>query len=140
LARKFNADHYFLSDKNIEEKVKEVTNGEGADVVMITCASPDAQEQALLLARHRARINFFGGLPSGARNISIPSNLIHYQECMILGSHGSLPRHHRKALEVMEKGMVNPGEYITHRFPLEEIQEAFKAAESHEGLKVVVNP
>ena len=140
LARKFNADYYFLSDEHIEEKVKEVTNGEGADVVMVACASPEAQEQALLLARHRARINFFGGLPSGARNISISSNLIHYQECMVLGSHGSLPRHHQKALRVMEKGMVTPAEYITHRFPLEKIREAFKAAESHEGLKVVVNP
>ncbi len=35
---------------------------------------------------------------------------------MVLGSHGSLPRHHQKALRVMEKGMVNPAEYITHRF------------------------
>ena len=63
MAKKYGADHYFLSDDpDIEAQVKGVTKGEGPDVLMITCASPDAQEQALLLARHRARINFFGGL------------------------------------------------------------------------------
>jgi threonine dehydrogenase-like Zn-dependent dehydrogenase len=33
-----------------------------------------------------------------------------------------------------------PEQYITHRFPLDQIHEAFHAAESREGLKVVVNP
>jgi L-iditol 2-dehydrogenase len=140
MARSFGADHYFLSDEHLEERVLEVTDGEGADVIMVTCASPEAQEMSLRLARHRARINFFGGLPKGSRDIAISSNLIHYKECTVLGSHGSLPRHHRKALQVMERGMVHPSRYITHRFPLEAIGEAFRMAESHQGLKVVVNP
>ncbi|MGQ9473881.1 MAG: alcohol dehydrogenase catalytic domain-containing protein [Candidatus Caldatribacteriaceae bacterium] len=140
MAKRFPADHYFLSDEHLPERVKEVTDGEGADVVMVTCASPEAQEIALEVARHRARINFFGGLPKGTRNISLSSNLIHYKECFLMGSHGSLSRHHHKALQVMERGMVHPSWYITHRFPLTEIQEAFRVAESHQGLKVVVNP
>ena len=140
-AKQFGADHYFLSgDEGLVEKVMEVTNGEGIDVVMVACASPNAQELALELVRHRGRVNFFGGLPKGSRKISIDSNLIHYKECMVLGSHGSLPRHHRKALQVMDKGMVKASQYITHRFPLDRIHEAFKVAESHQGLKVVVNP
>jgi L-iditol 2-dehydrogenase len=141
IAKKFGADHYFLSDDpDLEAKVKGVTKGEGPDVIMITCASPDAQEQSLTLARHRARINFFGGLPSTARELNISSNLIHYKEVTVLGSHGSLPRHHKKALQIIEKDMVHTGQYITHRFPLDRIHEAFHAAESREGLKVVVNP
>lgn len=141
MAKKYGADHYFLSDDpDIEEKVKGVTKGEGPDVIMITCASPDAQEQSLLLARHRARINFFGGLSSTARKLNISSNLIHYKELTVLGSHGSLPRHHKKAIQIIDKGMVHAAQYITHRFPLEQIHEAFHAAESREGLKVVVNP
>ncbi|MDI3525476.1 MAG: hypothetical protein PWP60_151 [Candidatus Atribacteria bacterium] len=140
-AKQFGADHYFLSgDEHLIEKVMEATHGEGIDVVMVACASPDAQELALELVRHRGRVNFFGGLPKGSRKISIDSNLIHYKECMLLGSHGSLPRHHHKALQVMEKGMVKASQYITHRFPLSEIHKAFEVAESHQGLKVVVNP
>ncbi|MDK2897446.1 MAG: hypothetical protein PWP04_1566 [Candidatus Atribacteria bacterium] len=141
MAKKFGADHYFLStDDDLEEKIQAVTAGEGVNVIMVTCASPLAQEQALRLACHRGRINFFGGLPQNAPNISIPSNLIHYRECMVLGSHGSLPRHHLKALHVMDKGMVHPEQLITHRFPLDQVREAFQTAESHQGLKVVVNP
>ncbi len=140
MAKRFGADYYFLSDDTVEEKVRDVTHGEGADVIMVTCASPEAQELSLKLARNRAHINFFGGLPRGTRNINISSNLIHYKECTVLGSHGSLPRHHHQALRVMEKNMVHPSSYITHRFPLAEIHEAFRMAESHQGLKVVVNP
>jgi len=141
MAKKYGADHYFLSnDPDIEAKVKGVTKGEGPDVIMITCASPDAQEQSLLLARHRARINFFGGLASTARKLNISSNLIHYKELNVLGSHGSLSRHHKKAIQIIDKRMVHTAQYITHRFPLDQIHEAFHAAESREGLKVVVNP
>ncbi|MEI6157888.1 MAG: zinc-binding dehydrogenase, partial [Atribacterota bacterium] len=141
MARKYGADHYFLSeDPDIEQKVKDVTGGEGPDVIMVTCASPEAQEQSLKIARHRARINFFGGLASTARNLNIPSNLIHYQELVLLGSHGSLPRHHQKAVKMISQGMVHAGNYITHRFPLDRVQEAYRASESREGLKVVVNP
>ncbi len=141
MAKKYSADHYFLSDDpDMEAKVKGVTRGEGPDVIMITCASPEAQEQSLLLARHRARINYFGGLATNARKLNISSNLIHYKELTVLGSHGSLPRHHKKAIQIIDKGMVHAAQYITHRFPLDRIHEAFRAAESREGLKVVVNP
>jgi len=141
MAKKYGADHYFLSeDPDIEKKVMDATQGEGPDVLMITCASPDAQDHSLRLARHRARVSFFGGLASNARNLSIKSNLIHYKELTVLGSHGSLPRHHQKAIKMISKGMVHTAQYITHHFPLDQILEAFHAAELREGLKVVVNP
>ncbi|HSV31949.1 MAG TPA: alcohol dehydrogenase catalytic domain-containing protein [Atribacteraceae bacterium] len=141
MARQFGADHYFLSEQpDIVENVRAVTRSEGPDIVMVTCASPAAQELAITIARHRARVNLFGGLPKDSRNISVPSNVIHYKECMVMGSHGSLPRHHWKAIQVISAGMVRPARVITHRFPLENVREAFEMAESHAGLKVIVNP
>jgi L-iditol 2-dehydrogenase len=120
--------------------VREITDGLGPDVVVTTCGSVEAHEQAIEMVAKRGRVNLFGGLGKGARNLNVPSNTIHYKECCVLGSHGSVPRHHRIAMAMIEKGIVDVARCITHRFPLDEIQAAFDAAEKHEGLKVLVKP
>ncbi|MBA7501239.1 MAG: alcohol dehydrogenase catalytic domain-containing protein [Clostridia bacterium] len=141
IARKFSADTFISSlEENFVERVVEETKGEGADVVMVACANPSAQEEALEIVGHRGRVNFFGGLAPGSRKIKIDSNLIHYKECFVLGSHGSVPRHHKIALELLSRGAVKGKDFITHHFSLDKIKEAFKVAEGHQGLKVIVNP
>lgn len=120
--------------------VLEATHGEGADVVITANSSVESHVQALQMARNRGRINFFGGLPKGSPAISLESNLIHYKELTLTGSHGSVPRQHRLALELISSGVMRARDYITHRFSLDEIDEAFKAAEGRAGMKVVVHP
>ena len=141
LARAFGADHYVCSeDTDVLDAVRDITCGRGPDVVVTTCGSVEAHEQAIEMVAKHGRVNLFGGLGKGARNLSIPSNTIHYKECFVLGSHGSVPRHHRIAMALIEKGVVDVARCITHRFPLDEIHAAFDAAEKHEGLKVLVKP
>ncbi len=141
IARKFSADTFISSsEENLVERVMEETKGEGADVVMVACANPSAQEEALEIVGHRGRVNFFGGLPPGSTRIKIDSNLIHYKECFVLGSHGSVPRHHKIALDLLSRGAVKGKDFITHHYNLDDIKEAFGAAEAHQGLKVIVNP
>ena len=122
------------------EGVLQATGGRGADVVITANSSVETHEQALRMVRNRGRINFFGGLPKGARPISLESNLVHYKELCITGSHGSVPRQHRLALEMLASGTIPGKEFITHTFPLDEIQTAFKVAEGHSGMKVVIHP
>jgi len=141
ISRNFSADIYISSsEEDFVKRVMEETGGEGADVVMVACANPSAQEEALKVVGHRGRVNFFGGLPPGSPRISIDSNLIHYKECFVLGSHGSVPRQHKLALELLAKGRIKGRDFITHHFSLDEIEEAFKVAEGHKGLKVMINP
>jgi len=141
IARKFSVDVFVSSlEENFVERVMQETEGEGADVVMVACANPSAQEEALEVVGHRGRVNFFGGLPPGSARIKIDSNLIHYKECFVLGSHGSVPRQHKIALDLLSRGIIKGKNFITHHFNLDEIDEAFEAAEGHQGLKVIVNP
>jgi len=141
LARAFGADHYVCSeDTDVLDAVREITNGRGPDVVVTTCGSVEAHEQAIKMVAKHGRVNLFGGLGKDARNLDVPSNTIHYKECFVLGSHGSVPRHHRIAMALIEKGVVDVARCITHRFPLDDIRAAFDAAEKHEGLKVAVKP
>jgi L-iditol 2-dehydrogenase len=45
-----------------------------------------------------------------------------------------------RALRLVESGAVDVMPLVTHRFPLEDVGEAFTRAAAREGLKVVVEP
>jgi L-iditol 2-dehydrogenase len=117
----------------------EETGGEGVDLVVTTAGTVRAQEDAIQIVRHRGYVNFFGGLKNQP-NLSIDSNLIHYKECFVMGSHGSLPRHHANAIELIAQGLVRSSDYKSNEFGLYEIEEAFSYHESRQGLKVIVHP
>lgn len=141
LARRFNADVYICSsEEDAVARVKEETHGLGADVIITANASPDAQQAALQMAKNRAWINFFGGLPKGKSVVPLDTNLIHYKELFVCGSHGCMPRHHQKAVELIADGVINVKQYISHRFPLDKAQDAFAAAEDRNGMRVVIAP
>lgn len=128
------------SEEDLRAAVMEETGGEGADVVYVCAPSREAQELALELAAPRGRVNFFGGLPRDERRVSVDANTVHYKELFIAGASSSLPEHNREALRLLAAREIDPARLITHRFPLEEIAEAFAVAERREGIKVVVNP
>ena len=46
----------------------------------------------------------------------------------------------RDALAVLASGAIDPAAVISHRVPLEEVEEAFRLARSGEATKVVVEP
>jgi len=141
IAKSLGAAAYICSgDENAVERVLEETGGLGADVVITCNPSPESQVDAIRMAKNRARVNFFGGLPKDRAIVPLDTNLIHYKELFVHGAHGSLPRHHQQAIELINNGIVDMKKFITHRFPLERIEEAIRVAESHEGLRVIVNP
>jgi L-iditol 2-dehydrogenase len=140
IAKKFNADCYICSNEEDPlPRIKEETDGLGADVIFTANPNPQSQADALQMAKNRARICFFGGLPAGS-TVTLETNIIHYKELMVLGSHGSLPRHHRKALKLIAARRPDIRPFISNHFPLDKINEAFAASDSHKELRVIVEP
>lgn len=147
LARVAGADYYLHSlqakgqaNADTAASVMDITGGRGADVVFTACASPEAQEDALCMVGTRGVVNFFGGLPATTRPIQLLSNLIHYKEITVTGSHGSTPRQHALAVDLIASGRVNLAGLVTHRFTLDEIRQALQATQERTGLKVMVKP
>lgn len=142
IARKIGAaDVYICSSREDSiQRVLEETGGLGADVLFTSCPSPQAQVDAIHMAKNRARVSFFGGLPKDNCQVTLDTNIIHYKELLITGAHGAMPIHHGKAIDLIASGKIDIKQYLSHTFPLDDIEEAFKAAEGHEGLRVVVNP
>lgn len=140
MAREFNADVFIpSSEENAIERVLEETKGMGADVVITACPSPQAQIDALKMAKNRARVNFFGGLAKGS-SITIDSNIIHYKELFVHGTHGAMTRHHLKAVDLIASGTIDMKKFISHKLPLDSIKEGFEIAEGRKGKRVIINP
>ena len=141
MARKFGADVYICSsEEDSIKRVLEETQGLGADVVITSNPSPEAQQDALKMAKNRARVNFFGGLPMDKSIVALNTNLIHYKELFVHGAHGQMPIHHLKAVNLIASGAIDANQYISHVFSLDDINEAFATAEGHSGMRVIVHP
>jgi len=141
MARHFRGDATFLcmEDGDPVEAILAATGGEGVDLVITTAGTVQSHEDAIRMVRHRGYVNLFGGLKNQPK-LSIDSNLIHYKECFVMGSHGSLPRHHRIAVDMIANGSVRAKDYISKIFPLDQIEEALAFHDSGKGLKTIVKP
>jgi L-iditol 2-dehydrogenase len=141
MARGFLPEARFVAteEENLVDVVMRETDGEGVDLVITTAGTVQAHEDAIRMVAHRGYVNLFGGLKNQPK-LTIDSNLIHYKECFVMGSHGSLPRHHRKAVGLIARGAVKARSYVSAAFPLEKTPEAFAWHESRAGLKVIVAP
>ena len=128
------------SEEDALERVFRETGGRGADVVIVACASIEAQQQAIKMVAKRGNVNLFGGLPKGSTSIQFDSNLVHYKESFVTGTHGGSNRHCKIALEMISSGRVKAKEYISYQRGLSEFKEALQLAETKKGLKVFIQP
>lgn len=128
------------SSENAIQRIKEETEGRGADRIIVSCPSGKAQEESLSMVAPRGIINFFGGLPLDNPFIKFNSNLIHYGEFYVVGTHGSAPYHNELALSLISQEKVRIKELVTHRLPLERLEEGLALAESKKGMKILINP
>lgn len=141
IAKTYEADAYIATaEEDVVERCRELTGGVGPDIVLTTCGSVEAHEQAVEMVAHRGCVNLFGGLGKDARPMSVLSNTIHYKECFVTGSHGSVPRQHELAVRLLENGTIRVKPLITHTFPLNEIHQAFETMQSRQGMKIIVHP
>ncbi len=141
MSRVASADIYIdNSRERALERVLEETEGRGAEVVIVACSSGRAQEESLQMVASRGNVNFFGGLPKDNPYIKFNSNLPHYREFSLVGTHGSSPGHNLLALKLIAEGRIKAKELITHHLPLDELPEGIGITEKGEGLKVIIKP
>ena len=135
------ADVYISPLKeDVVERVIQETEGRGADVVIVACGSGQAQEEALKMVARRGNVNLFGGLPKDSPSIEFDSNLIHYKEAFVIGTHGGSTRQCKTALDMIVSGKIKAKKYVSSRLHLTDFIKAIKLAEERKGLKIFINP
>jgi L-iditol 2-dehydrogenase len=95
------------------------------DVVIEAVGKPEIWEAAVRLVRKGGTVNFFGGCPSGT-TVSLDTTLIHYSNLTLLASFHHTPRSIRRALELIESGIIRAADFVDGECPLTKLPELFK--------------
>ncbi len=109
--------------------------GLGADIVIEVVGTQLAA--ALEAVRKGGKVLLFGINMKAVSSIA-PSQIT-VKEAQLLGTwiaNASFPR----AVEILEKGILDLAPLITHTFPLEKTGEAIEVLRRGEGVKVFINP
>ena len=140
-AETFGCDRLVNSmTENLEEIVMAMTDGLGADAVIVTAPAAPPQEQALKLVRKQGSVCLFASLPAGNSMLNIDSRLIHYGEIKLVGTSDSRPEHVQKAVAMLGSGSFPADKIASHFLPMSDIHQAFQLMKSGEALRVVLQP
>ena len=129
-------------DPTATDSVKEViklTDGFGADAVIVAVENMDAVEQGIKMVGKQGVIVVFAGFHP-PKDIRIDTNLLHYSEISVTGSSDFPAPLFPRALTLIDSRRIQVKPIISHSFPLEQIDEGFKAALSGRSLKTIITP
>ncbi len=126
-----------VAGDNLIEQVREITDGAMADVVIVGPGTSMAIATGIAAAGKGATVVQFTATPPDDELLLRPHDL-YFNETRLIPSYSCGPDETREAMSLVERGVINAGELVTHRFPLEQITEAFETAQKPESLKVIV--
>lgn len=110
----------------------------GPDLVIEAAGFISAVKLMADLRRRGTRVNLFG--ITTHEEFALDGGYTHFLETRMDASFGTTPKAMRRAIRLMERGLVDPEKIISHRFPLTKIHKAVEIMGSRERNKVVINP
>ncbi len=135
-------DEVVLAEDGVDvvAAVRALSDGRGADVVIVAAPSEAAHRDGIGMAASRGRISLFGSLPKDSPTVSFDANEIHYRELTIVGAANSTPAQNTAALAMIADGRVPVADLITQTLPLEGLPDAIMSAAGGRGMKYVIAP
>jgi len=112
-AKEKNVHLVCLTPDKLEEKVKELSGGRGADDIILAVGIQQVQQKALGLLGNGGAANLFGGLPRGQHILEVDALAVHYREIKLVGSSGGDPSDMAATLRAIADKQINPGNYVS---------------------------
>jgi len=126
-------------EEDVRERVLELTDGKGAEVVIVATGNKNAQEQGISVAAVRGRVVFFAGTYPSTK-VEVDPNRVHYDEIIITGASAHRLQNFYMSCDLIAHHKIDLLGLVTDRFPLEKTQEALDATINGIGLKKMVLP
>ena len=111
---------------------------DGPDLVVEAAGPIEAVELMVDLRRRGTKWNVFG--ITTHEKFELDGGVTHFLEGRMDASFGTTPLAMQRAIRLMERGLVDPGRIISHRFPLDRIHDAIDVMAGTERNKVIINP
>jgi threonine dehydrogenase-like Zn-dependent dehydrogenase len=127
LATELGADHVINAEaEDVRSRVRELTHGHGADVVIeVSAYATEPVADALYYAASGGRI-VLAGVKGFKAVPEFLSDLVVVKELTISGAFGVTSRAYRSAIRLIESGRVPLANMHTHDFPLSQAEHAIR--------------
>jgi L-iditol 2-dehydrogenase len=139
-AKEFGADDVIdVSGKSLVESLRRLTDGDMTDLAIVCPNSAEAMKEGIFSVSSGGTVLFFTPAKPDERLIIDP-NYLYFRDINIITSYSCGPAETKEALDLIEEGLIKAEKLVTHRFPIEKTDEAFRlVAEAKESLKVVIS-
>ena len=138
-AKKFEAIAINSGNTNALEQIKSETANQGVDVVIVATSSLNALKDAINFVRKGGTIVMFG-VPSKGAIIDLDMSEIYSKGITIVNSYAASDFDTKEALEKISNKQINVSQLITHKYNLQECQEAFVHAKSGDNaMKIIIS-
>lgn len=105
----------------------------GLDVVLETAGALEALELATRLPREGGRVVALGIVGRG-RELRVPADRFALRDLELIGSVGYTTAVWSRVVDLLAAGLVDLSPVVTHRFPVDRFEDAFRLMEKREGV------
>jgi L-iditol 2-dehydrogenase len=123
-----------VAPDEVGRTLADLSEGRGADVVVLTVAAPALVGAALGWVRDGGAVHLF----VGEGDAPVPLGELYRRELTLTATYSSSPADLAEAFELIRQGAVRVAELCSHRVPLERLAEGVGLMERREALKVYV--
>jgi L-iditol 2-dehydrogenase len=140
ISESFGLCHNLDAGSNPAEKVRELTEGRGADAVILAVAGNSLVRPAIDAARPGGRVMLFA--QTQRSEVTIDPAAVCVDEKTLLGSYSASVDLQEENVRLVFSGEVDLSRLVSHRFPLHQAVEALHLASNPgpESMKVVIQP
>jgi L-iditol 2-dehydrogenase len=137
---RLGADHVVNArEEDPVSTVKRLLGPRGADLVIEASGNMETPQQCVQMVKRGGKILFLAFYPGP---VTFDLSAAIRDDVTLYTTRGEGAGAVKRALSLAAQGKIRCGELVTHRFPLDQIQEGFRVARDREGdpIKVVFIP
>jgi len=137
LAREFGATD-IVTERGDEgvERIKELTNGVGADSVLECVGTQESMMQAIHATRPGGAVGYVG-VPHG---VALDGGKLFYGHVHLHGGPAPVRRFLPQLLDLVWSGKINPGKVFDLILPLDQVAEGYRAMDERRAIKTLLRP
>src|SRR5436305_1653652 len=137
LAREFGATD-IVTERGDEgvERIKQLTNGVGADSVLECVGTQESMMQAIKSTRPGGSVGYVG-VPHG---VTLDGADLFFRYVRLLGGPAPVRRYLPQLIDLVVAGKINPGKVFDLVLPLDQVAEGYRAMDERRAIKTLLRP
>ena len=118
------------------DRIKELTNGIGADAVLECVGTQESMMQAIRSTRPGGSVGYVG-VPHG---VDLNGEQLFYAHVRLLGGPAPVRGFLPELIDLVWNGKINPGKVFDLTLPLAEVAEGYRAMDERRAIKALLRP